>query len=293
MSYAANDFNLGKNIRRLRKSYGETQLDLAIAIGVSGSSVISQYESGERVPEREYLFRIAKHYRITEYELLNGDFKDTRKFASLPVGDATFGMEVLKRMLPIVCTERAREHPKFKDAYVLHNHILDAIMEDAEIEEDDFEKCLDLYKAARAEGIVEAAANHLWWLMFIGFAMSQCTPQLIEYIDMEDISKITGKSFFRGYLPSFDETSNEKEVDANQDRSEFLKENELDLVIDIMLLRKSKEFSDLGDYYLALRHIFSLLRNTLDPEMNKLVGGELLLTFSLMGNKYCDDFLSI
>jgi len=53
--------NLGKNIRCLRKAFGETQLDLAIAIGASGSNVISQYESGERIPERDYLLKMAKH----------------------------------------------------------------------------------------------------------------------------------------------------------------------------------------------------------------------------------------
>lgn len=44
-------YKLGENIRGLRRMYGETQLDLAIAIDVKPNT-ISNYEMGERLPER-------------------------------------------------------------------------------------------------------------------------------------------------------------------------------------------------------------------------------------------------
>lgn len=293
MSYDKNFSALGKNIRGLRKAFGETQLDLAISIGASGPNVISQYESGERVPEREFLFRIAKHYRITEEELLNRDFEHTKSLTNCPVGDIKIGIEILEKMFPLICTEQALENPKFSEAYRIHTDFLAKMMADSDIEEGCIDRCLDLYKKARQDGLAEAAANHLWWLMFVGFAFSVLTPRLMEIYDMADISELTAKEFFRGYLPSFDEADSESEFDTESNRREFLKENEIDLIVDIILLRKSKEFSDLGDYYLALRHKFSLLRNTLSTEMNSAVGDELLLTFSLMGNKYCDNFSSI
>ena len=53
-------YKLGANIRGLRKGYGETQLDLAMTIGVE-KTAISNYELGERIPERDVLIKIAKH----------------------------------------------------------------------------------------------------------------------------------------------------------------------------------------------------------------------------------------
>ena len=83
-------YKLGENIRGLRRLYGETQLDLAIAIDVKPTT-ISNYEMGERLPERtierDVLIRIAKHYMITEDELLNGDFSNTKKFNNYKIND--------------------------------------------------------------------------------------------------------------------------------------------------------------------------------------------------------------
>ncbi len=50
------DNNLGKNIRSLRTSYGESQLDLALALDLQSSSAISNYEKGIREPDRERTF---------------------------------------------------------------------------------------------------------------------------------------------------------------------------------------------------------------------------------------------
>ena len=284
--------NLGKNIRGLRKAFGETQLDLALSIRASGPNVISQYESGERMPERDYLLRIAKHYRITENELLHGNFENMRVLTKFPVGDSDFGMTMLAKMFPLICTPKALENSKFKEAYTIHTRLINELKEGENFEEEKIEQCLEIYKEASRNGLDEATANHLWWLMFLGFLTVFFTPRLIETLDVADINGITSKDVFGGILPSFDEADSEREFDTNQDRLEFLEKCEIDLVVDIALLRKSKEYSDLGDYYLALRHKFSLLRNTLSAEMNSAVGDELLLTFSLMGNKYCDNFMT-
>lgn len=281
--------NLGKNIRGLRKSFGETQLDLALAIG-AGPTAISQYESGDRMPERDLLFRIAKHYRITENELLHGNFENLKNLTRLPIDDADFSMTMLSKMFPLICTPQALEDPEFKQAFAIHTRMIEALKTGEGFDEGAIERCMELYKTAGNNGLYEATANHLWWLMFLGFLTGFCTPRLIDNLDVLDTSKITPKDIFGGILPEFDDATNESEFDTSADLAAFLEECEVDIIVDIALLRKSKEFADLGDFYLALRHKFNLLSNTLSAEMNSAVGDELLLTFSIMGNQYCKNF---
>ena len=286
--------NLGKNIRGLRKAFGETQLDLAYTIGAKGPNVISQYESGGRIPERDYLTRIAKHYRITEFELLHGDFSNMRNLTSVPVNDPAYGMKMMSKMFPLICSPEALENSHFNEAYRIHTKFIDAFASVENFEEHDIEhdieRCLWLYQEASEEGVIEAVANHLWWLMFLGFLTVYITPRLVENLDSKEMSKITAKDVFDGLLPCFDETDSEKEFDTNNDRISYLEECEVDMIVDIIRLKRTKEYSDLGDYYLAWRYKFGLLTNTLSMEMNSTVGDELLLSFRLMGNKYCKDF---
>lgn len=282
---------LGKNIRGLRKATGETQLNLALAIGASGPNVISQYESGERMPERDYLLKIAKHFRITENELLHGNFENFKNITKAPIDNPSFNIAMMEKMFPLICTDEALQNQNFKKAYQIHAELLSQLHQGLEVETEKIEPCMELYKAAREEGLVEAAANHLWWLMFIGFLTVLLTPRLLESFDMVDTENLTIKDFLGGILPSYDEDSTEEDFDTSADRHEFLEENEVDIIVDIFHLRKSKIYAELGDFYLALRHKFSLLSNTLSPEMNSAVGDEMLLTFKLLGNKYCDAFL--
>ena len=44
---------LANNIWTLRTAFGETQLDLALALGLNSSNTISNYESGSRKPNNK------------------------------------------------------------------------------------------------------------------------------------------------------------------------------------------------------------------------------------------------
>ena len=55
---------LGKRIEQIRKDRGETQQQLADAVGVKRETV-NQWESGTRQLKAEAVVSIAKHYCIT------------------------------------------------------------------------------------------------------------------------------------------------------------------------------------------------------------------------------------
>ena len=57
------EFN-GNIIKVLRKENGETQDDLAALIGTS-APLVSQWETGARVPSTPMLRNIADHYRVS------------------------------------------------------------------------------------------------------------------------------------------------------------------------------------------------------------------------------------
>lgn len=64
---------LASNLKHLRKSYGETQEELANALHLE-KSTISQYENGSRKPnDDEILKSIAKRYGVTMDSLLYED----------------------------------------------------------------------------------------------------------------------------------------------------------------------------------------------------------------------------
>jgi transcriptional regulator with XRE-family HTH domain len=59
---------LNKNITRLRKSKGLTQVDFAKQLHVTQSAV-SHWESGRSIPDTVQLFRIAEFFGVTVEEL--------------------------------------------------------------------------------------------------------------------------------------------------------------------------------------------------------------------------------
>lgn len=63
---------LCKNISRLRKSRGLTQIEFAKRLNVTQGAV-SQWENGRTMPDTYQLLRIAKAFDITVDELTNGE----------------------------------------------------------------------------------------------------------------------------------------------------------------------------------------------------------------------------
>ena len=68
---------IGKNIRVLRKAYGETQEALGVVLNVE-KNTISNYENG-REPNREILAAIAKYYMVSVEELVSCDLSEIGK----------------------------------------------------------------------------------------------------------------------------------------------------------------------------------------------------------------------
>lgn len=292
---------LGTNIKSLRNARGETQTELADSIGLNNEngrrrkpgqepgpskSTISQYETGKRTPERDILVRIAKHFGVTENELLQGDYSNLGKMPDPPTNNLEYNKAVYEMMFPLVCTPEALKNSHFNEAYKIHENLFFEFLDFRGYSVDRAKECKKIYELARGEGVIEAAANQLWLIMFEGFFSAICTPKLTEDIYDYDTKRLSLKDVLNSVLPSFDDIYSTSYFDTSTNIASFLEEHEADMLADILILRKSKKYRDLGDYYLAFRHMFGLLNNSLTKEMNFTVGNEMLLTFTCFGNKY-------
>ena len=56
-------------------------------------------------------------------------------------------------------------------------------------------------------------------------------------------------------------------------------------------LKKNEKWSQLGDYYLALRYVLGIIDTGYSDEMNQAVGMQMMLAFRKVGNKYAYEFL--
>lgn len=280
---------LGNNIQALRTAYGETLEELGNAVGVSRST-ISEYESGSRgkVPPREILIKIAKHYRVTLDDLTDGDLSGYRLLKS---GISYESLSSLNKIIfPIIVSDKAMEDPDFARAYRLHNNILEAWSRGFNAE-DAMDECIKAYEVAYKKGILEANANSLWWIIRLGCSFSEAY-MFDGYEDLYN-HRTTFNTFLKhSYLYSYEEGlehyPTENELAALKD---FIEENEDELRLHLNTLKASKEYSDLADYYLALQYSFGIINNNRSKEMNAIIGGEMLVSFAKMNNKYALEYI--
>lgn len=288
---------LGVNIKKLRTSLGETQSDLLFAIGSkkgSSPSTISQYETGKRVPQRETIAKIAKHYRVTEEELLSGDFSSLEKISLNYLNDKKKVKDVLDDFFPLVESEHAQKNSDFREAYKLHIELYNQLIEKFYLDDVKYDKCVKLYRRAIEVGNLEACANIVWWNMLIAFIFTYTTPIMYENPTRFRGEKLTVKEAVRnGILPLFDIQTDEIENELQEIRKEFIEETEIETIVHIYKLKHSKEYSELGDYYLALRHKFGLVTTSLSDETNILIGNQMLFEFALMQNPYAKRCLKV
>ena len=280
-------YKLPSNIRGLRKAFGESITDLALAIGV-GNTAVSNYELGERIPDRDVLKRIAKHFHITEDELVHGDYSNMKPMYNDAILDQQYNISMVEKILPYLCTPEALENDNFKQAFALDEKIFDCIKQaSSDLADDALEKCIEYYSAAIDEKVIEASANLLRQMFLIGMITCWMNPKFIESYD--NIKESPQKLVQAMYLTDCDD---EPDQEWLQQREAFLEEYELPIVLNIYRLKHSKEYAELGDFYMALRYIFGMVRNGNSPELNSTIGYQMMSEFSMLGNIYADKFSS-
>ena len=277
-------YKLGLNILALRKAFGKSQLEMANDLDIKHNT-ISQYENGVQVPERDILLKIAKYFKITENELIYGDFSQLEKFDVSKLNDKELNKKYFENMFPIICCEDALKNNNFRDAYKYHIQVYNAILENRDFDESNIKLFIELYKQAYKEDVVEGIANILWWTMLEGLCISINTPYFNDIIDIYSSLSLE-KLFEILFLNTEDKEYAERNKEYEKERLKYIVDTEKDFLQNISILKHTTKYSELADYYISLRYILGLYNNTLSIELNRTIGFEIYNTFEQLGNKY-------
>lgn len=70
----------------------------------------------------------------------------------------------------MLSSETALKNKSFRNAFASHQAIYAGLKCDVPCSDSEQIKCMELYENALNEGVVESAANLLWWFVFMGSA---------------------------------------------------------------------------------------------------------------------------
>ena len=278
----------GKNIKYLRSAYGETQLELALAIGLDSPNTIANYEKGERTPKPEIKKKLASHYRITEDELVHSDFSGM-KVSSSQLGNKQEMIEMTLLMCPITCTEKAMKDPLFQKGYAAHMRALDAMKDGHAFADADYDMCIGAYSDSYdTYETPESLANILWW--FVISELSMKNQWMIDGAEALSDKRVSKKDFYKNFYLKDCSFPDEGKLFGENELKD-LKEMSESVVELLKELKKKAQYSNLADYYTALRYILGCVDNELTEAMNKVVGSEMIWAFAKLGNRYAKKFI--
>ncbi len=275
---------VGKNIQCLRTTHKESKTDLAKALHVRVSA-ITNYEKGDRLPERTILSDIAKHYNITEDQLLHEKFSEEIEI-DLSVSKL---IEASDFLFPFVTTEKAMKNDHFARAHRFYKEISEKSKRLQGITLYEFEKITtELDEAEKDDSIIEeVSANTLaLWYVFISstlmfwrsIADQTATSKLVIESDKRISHQYKGIEIDKKGLEAFEE------IIRNPELLQEIEEKKRIVV-------NSTRWSQLGYYYMALGFLCNDVRNDLSASLNKTIGEQLMISLASVGNPHAQLFV--
>lgn len=272
---------LGRNIQHLREIYGETLDVLGTEVGFA-KSTIKGYESGVRKPDPETLKAIAEHYGKTVDELLHTDLTGLEKI-TFTLDSLSQVISLQDTILPLFTPEEYMGNEHFKKGVTYCQRILSSFSNGEILRGSIIADVFQEFSAALEQiEEPEVVANVIWSVFFwwsqiidVKQALAMQNKLLSKKLSVMDTMKAKRNE---------PEAVKEKKVDFLTDFDDLL--NEL-----IKALKSEECWSDLADYYLALRYLVGLIDTDCSVEMNSAVGMQMMLSFARLDNKYAHTFL--
>lgn len=277
-----------KNIKFFRELNGESQLDLALALGCDSKSTISMYENGGRVPSSVIVSKIAEHYRITENELKNGgnfNLYDKISVIETLTTDKKWRSKLVDVIIPALCSDKALENKNFKKAYELTLSLKETSIKGIG-PVFDINELVDNY--AKSLHLKESIANLL--SVFIYFEIGVHNLTIIKGAEKLQADKIDINRYYKDYVLINDDVKylpedfeiEQREIEEHREKIEEL----------LVKLRKDNDYAFLVNYFFAIRYIFNCIENGQSQAVNLIVGVEMLDSEVIVRNPYAIKFYS-
>lgn len=286
-------YKLGKQIRALREAFGETQLELAAALGYDSPTTISMYENGWRGRDKyDMVSKIAMHYRISEEALLHRDF-EAAGYMDLMIDDSEKLRQAISRILPVHQSKSALGDEEFLKTWKRNKQAADTIVRSMQFREQDFQICMEGYRNTfDSKKIPEAAANILWWITVYG--LFQCYPRIPEGLRKLGKGQITKRGFFKDYflISNTDVDESKREQDSSSGRMAFQTRfiSEADELLEWLYM--IPEGYKIADYYAVCLLRFGLSGSHSSVAALSETGAEMMRILARIGNPYATEYLA-
>ena len=297
------DERLAKNIRSLRKAYGEKQEKLGAAVDFFEEGItqqaISKIEQGKSKVTKETLVKLADHFMVSPEELLNDDFSSLLK-----VNPNIEKMRDSYRVLfPVVSTDVSLKDESFRKGVEAHEALYECLSTaNLGVNQVDqlFEVALEAYSKVGESAEDDACANTLaLWFFLFSFITSM--DVILSHSDSSEAAPIkmlrdTDPMFNRIVKQSRQLEENDPSVE--KERRDIIREMkneevEKEIIELIKQLKKSRRLNYLADYYLALRYFYNMVSNGFKDYFNRRIGSELLFAFEELGNPAAKQFTQL
>lgn len=134
--------------------------------------------------------------------------------------------------------------------------------------------------------VIAVNSLSLYMLLFSSIFNEESGKQLKDFVLKDKRSKKEISSFVLNIvLPNF----NDNEIKTPQFKRDI---NEFFLYL-IEILKETRKYSKVADYFFALRYMFNLVDNDYDYATNQLIGSELITGLSRLNNPYAKRFIEI
>lgn len=275
------DNRLGRNIQHLRIIHNETLDELGRLIHCAKSTV-KGYEKGSRKPDLQTLQLLSAHYNKPVDELLYTDLTGLENNISIDLNSPTHTIELLRVILPLYCSEEAMKNPNFKNGYNLSQRLLEAFSNAEVLSGSMIVRIFESFAKATDESESPEAVANLVWSIFVWWSQISDTSKLLS-LQNKLLSK---KLRIKDYM-SLKDT---EDVSIAEEKAGFISDFDEIITEALKPLKSEQEWSDLADYYLALRYVVGMVNTELSTEMNSVVGIQMMISFMTLGNSHAFTF---
>lgn len=272
--------NISKNLNFLKKVYNEKQIDVCESIGISASTY-SGYIKMTSIPNRENLNKLANHYNITEYQLINCDMRFETKENRTIYKCMSKLFTKMNVMFPVVCEMNVKDDLLYKKASSMFKKIFNNTKEKV-----NYIEMLELFfESFEKYNNYDSCANILLLILLeksnIKYSVDGDYLDVYNIFNEEELEILIKNCYLKNY--------DEEEIIKNKKDNYELYNNLTDKYKEILV--DKIEYHEFLNYYNVLEYIFGIGNLEYSKEMNNLIAMEMLKNLAFFNNKYAISFL--